>query len=283
MNSILPASFSSVRSRRVRIAGFQVTDALFGVFSSARHAHDQALCSVTLEGRWQEILGARSLASVPGCTLLKPAGEPHRDRAERSGARVLLIEVDTIEADRVHHCGGLWIRPAQLHDPTVSALGWRLAHELRRRDTASQLMVEGMVLELLGTAARASSVSRERRVPPWLEEAREYVHARFREPVRIADIACVVDVHPIRLARAFPTYFGVALGDYVRHLRLGWVAEQLATTERPIADIAADAGYADQSHLTRVFKRHWNSTPREYRLATKNGRGARGTGFAAPS
>jgi AraC-like DNA-binding protein len=48
---------------------------------------------------------------------------------------------------------------------------------------------------------------------------------------------------------------------------LEWATTRLGETDEPIAQIALDAGFADQSHLTRAFKQHTGLTPAEYRRA----------------
>ena len=81
-----------------------------------------------------------------------------------------------------------------------------------------------------------------------------------------------MDVHPVLLARAFRTYFGTSPGRYLRRLRLDWAAAELLATQRRLADIALQAGFADQSHFTRAFRRHTGLTPGQYRLALSNHR-----------
>jgi AraC family transcriptional regulator len=116
---------------------------------------------------------------------------------------------------------------------------------------------------VLGRVARGA----ERVPPPWLLRARELVHARFREPVRISEVAREVDVHPGHLVRAFRQHYRVTLGFYVRELRLRWVAERLLESEESLASLALAAGFADQCHLTRAFKEYSGLTPRAYRRA----------------
>jgi transcriptional regulator GlxA family with amidase domain len=57
----------------------------------------------------------------------------------------------------------------------------------------------------------------------------------------------------------------MTLGSYVRGLRLDWVAASLLGSEEGLASLALAAGFADQSHLTRAFKRHTGLTPQAYR------------------
>jgi hypothetical protein len=72
--------------------------------------------------------------------------------------------------------------------------------------------------------------------------------------------ACIRATSP----RAFRQRFGVTVCQYARNLGLEWAASQLAS-ESPLAEIAVKAGFADQSHFTREFRRHFGVTPGRYR------------------
>jgi AraC family transcriptional regulator len=85
------------------------------------------------------------------------------------------------------------------------------------------------------------------------------------EPVRLADLAREVAVHPAHLARAFRQQFGTSVGGYVRRLRLDRAAAELERSDKALAAIALAAGFADQSHFTRSFRRHTGFTPGAYR------------------
>jgi len=74
-----------------------------------------------------------------------------------------------------------------------------------------------------------------------------------------------VEVHPAHLARAFRAHFRMSMGPYVRRLRLDWAAGELARSDLPLAAVALAAGFADQSHFTRTFKRYLGVTPNVYR------------------
>jgi AraC-like DNA-binding protein len=154
----------------------------------------------------------------------------------------------------------------------ASGVAWRIARELRSPDSATPLEIEGLVLEMFALASRHAQLERRaRQAPSWLARTRELLHASFRGPPPIDELAREAGVHPDYLARAFRTWFGVPVGSYVRRLRLEWAAARLAGTEEPIARIALDAGFADQSHFTRAFKRYAGVTPGEYRRAPLSG------------
>ena len=63
-------------------------------------------------------------------------------------------------------------------------------------------------------------------------------------------LAQTVDVHPVHLAHQFRKHFGVSIGEYIRNLRIQFVCQRLRT-DASLAEIAREAGFADQSHMSR--------------------------------
>lgn len=143
----------------------------------------------------------------------------------------------------------------------------RLYREFHRSDSASSLAIEGLTLELLAEISRKQPRPQELRLPKWLGLTKDLLQAHFAEPLRLESIAEAVGVHPVHLAREFRKHFGCTVGDYVRHLRLIYASTQLSESNKTLATIATDAGFADQSHFCRSFKRITHMTPSEYRRA----------------
>jgi AraC family transcriptional regulator len=136
------------------------------------------------------------------------------------------------------------------------------------------MAVEAAALELL---ARVTRTARHEHRPRWLEEARSVLHDRFAESLTLDDVAIAVGVEPERLARAFRRTLGEPMAEYLRRIRVDAAAAFLATTNLPISQVAADVGFADQSHLTRWFGRYLGTTPAQYREARGRSRGITAT------
>jgi AraC family transcriptional regulator len=128
-------------------------------------------------------------------------------------------------------------------------------------------MLEGLSLEVVALLARERLHQGNGRPPHWLGMAEALVRARFAESLTVADVAREVGVHPAHLARTFRRYHRSSIGRFVRRLRMEWAVHQLAATERTIAAIATQAGFADQSHFTRRFKEQIGATPHRWRQA----------------
>lgn len=93
----------------------------------------------------------------------------------------------------------------------------------------------------------------------------EYIHANLSEEVRLEDIAGAASLSTFHFARLFRQATGVAPHRYVMQVRVGKVKELLAKDELCLAAIANEAGFADQSHMSRVFKRLMGMTPRNFK------------------
>ena len=160
-------------------------------------------------------------------------------------------------------------RLAELRGRGLEWLAWRLAGELHASDTAAPLAAEGLALELLAATSRETRTERRRRRPPaWLEAAEELVRCRLFDAVALSEVAQAVGVHPTHLARVFRAHHGVSVGEYGRRLRLAWAASEISRSDTPLGVIATQAGFADQSHFTRAFKRYVGTTPARYRADT---------------
>ncbi len=144
-------------------------------------------------------------------------------------------------------------------------LAWRLAAELRATDAAAPLAAEGLALELLAAASREEASRRIDRAPSWLSSAEDLLRARVGDCVRLSELANEIGVPPVQVARAFRARYGVSVGEYGRRTRVEWAAAEIARGDRSLAEIATEAGFADQSHFTRLFKRYLGTTPGQYR------------------
>ncbi len=102
-----------------------------------------------------------------------------------------------------------------------------------------------------------------------LRAAVELAQERCTGPVRVADLAAAAGTSTDRLERAMQRALGVSPKQYLVRLRADAAARLLATTDRPIARIAAECGYYDQSQLTRQFRAHVGMSPSEYRATAR--------------
>jgi AraC family transcriptional regulator len=104
----------------------------------------------------------------------------------------------------------------------------------------------------------------------------QFVQAGIETPLRIKDAADSIRLSPSYFSRAFKTSKGVAYSDFVTQQRILRAKQLLLTTADPIAEIALACGFADQSHLTRLFHRDVGVPPRAWRRQYVRGSEATG-------
>ncbi len=109
----------------------------------------------------------------------------------------------------------------------------------------------------------------EQPIPPLqrkrIEQIQSYLWEHLNDNPTAADLAQAADVSPSHLIRLFKNATGLTPRRYLFELRIEKARELLSTTNMPIAEIALETGFFDQSHLNRVFKQIVACTPYEYR------------------
>lgn len=273
MGRFVPVHTGSPRFDSVEIAGFRITDAWFPPdLVLPPHEHEWAIFAVMLEGSFQVGFRQRAFDCPPSGVWTEPAGERHGNRVEQAGARVVVVQPDPAREEDLRPCRDILDSINNFRHERIASLARRLAVELAAPDVASPLAMEATVLEMLAAAARLEERKRRGGEPPaYVVRARDLIQDRFSESLRIADVAAAVDVQPMRLASGFRAHYHTSIGSYVRQRRVEWAAERLIGSQDSLATIALKAGYTDQSHFTRAFKRQTGLTPGRYRTLRSDG------------
>lgn len=253
----------SVRTGSLQIAASRFPAGL----SLPLHEHDCPIFAVFLRGAMDIRFQHHQYACTRGTVQIHPPDERHSQHFDAAvGADLLVVEPDPDWIADFRPFRAVFEGIGHFNHAGIESTARRAASELRTPDELSPVVLESLALEMLADAARFHDVLTSRRRPPaWLQVASQRLRESFLETVSASGLAEEAGVHPGHLARAFRRYHGVTVGDYVRRLRLDWAAERLAGSDNSIAQIAAEAGFADQSHFTRAFKSYSGRTPADYR------------------
>jgi AraC family transcriptional regulator len=229
-----------------------------------RHTHDLAHVSIVLQGAYAERYGLKTRSCEPSTLILHPPGEDHSVTFYKAGARVFSIHLSHQWLERVRDYTMVLDGPADFRGGLPSYLAVRLYREFQDADRVSPLMVEGLALEIIAAVSRNASLM-ERKVPHWLEQAREMLRASLSGEVTLVSVAETVGVHPVYVARQFRKHYRCTVGEYVRRLRVEAACREISGSDAPFSEIAVKVGFYDQSHLTNTFKRLTGMTPAQYR------------------
>lgn len=250
--------------RRVGIEGMTLTEGTHPAGSFLPwHDHSGPTLCFVLEGAFAEYMHGSVIDCRPSTFKITPAGERHWNRFHLGDVHGLLVEIDTGCRTGLEPFERVLSRPHHSEGGVESLLARRLYAEFRAEDEAATLAMEGVLLELLASVSRAHEPSAV--APPWARRALSLLQDAPAQRHSLAAIAAEVGVHPATLSRGFRRAYGVSLGQMQRRLRLDYAAHQLSSTDRPLAVIAQQAGFFDQSHFTNAFTRYLGASPLQYR------------------
>jgi AraC family transcriptional regulator len=229
------------------------------------HSHESSFLYLVLRGTFTEVYDRKTRHGVPSTLIFSPAGERHSDEWHDRGGRCFNVEFEPWWLERVRRESTVLDRPWDFVSGAPVRLAARLYREFQEPDAAAPLAMEGLLLEILAEASRDPGSAAGRKPPAWLHCAREMLHDRFADSLSLDDVAAAAGVHPTHLARVFRRHYRCTVGDYLRRLRIQWACHELAAGDTPLSEIAATAGFCDQSHFSTAFKRHTGNTPTGYR------------------
>lgn len=232
-----------------------------------RHSHELFQFCLIIEGGFSEKCGQKTRECAPLTLITHPPDELHANRYYSSGAHCFVVEIEHQWLSRAREYSLVLDRSAEFNQGVSVWLAKRLYNEFYRADGASGLAMEGLTLELMAEVSRRQVTTPESALPRWLEQAREFLHAHFSDEMTLESIARTVRTHPVHLARVFRRHYGCTVGEYVRRLRVEAACRELSSTDAPLPQIALAAGFYDQSHFSRTFKKIVGLTPTAYRAS----------------
>lgn len=97
-----------------------------------------------------------------------------------------------------------------------------------------------------------------------LERAAEFIREHCTDMLSLDAICTAAQLSPSYLIRAFKQHYGMTPHAFLINQRIQFARECLRSGQL-IADVALEAGFADQAHFQRVFKQHLAATPGQYR------------------
>lgn len=125
---------------------------------------------------------------------------------------------------------------------------------------------ENLLLEIYKKFIKERKASKK--IPRWANELKEIIQDQLDTNLTLSlkQVSESLQVHPAYLSREFSKYFDdLSFGDYIRKLRIEKSIQLLNDAKLSLGEIAYLSGFSDQSHFTRIFKKHTGKSPSAYR------------------
>ncbi|HEY8592905.1 MAG TPA: AraC family transcriptional regulator [Sphingomicrobium sp.] len=219
----------------------------------AEHTHDWPVLSIYVMGDVNKLQQSGDVrVNRPAVTLHGP-GEAHAARVGCDGLEQIDVEFDPDwlpEGSRLARDRTVTV----WNGGRVAAAGRKLG-ELWQAAGTSEAELRKATAQLLRTA----SVEKDKQVPQWLGTAVERAHSL--DDLSTTGLARELGLHPGWFAQAYRALVGEGVRETAQRARVEHAARLLRYSNLPLADIAADAGFCDQSHMNRCFRRLLARTP----------------------
>jgi AraC family transcriptional regulator len=214
------------------------------------HSHDCPSLALLLWGRVRETTARSDVTAGAGSVSVKFADSLHSDRYGPESVGLLSIKVDdpTLWSAVVGEVTASWrTLPLKHHRSLLSTL-----LKSDAKETRDEALFELLALSMPRHLTRGKP-------PMWLRRVHQHL-TESPSTVKLGDLAAELGVHRVYLSRAFVQWFGEPPSIYRRRRMMDLALRSALYQRTPFAAVAADTGFADQSHLARTVQQQTGNT-----------------------
>jgi AraC-like DNA-binding protein len=277
LSAASPATRGHFRMLRSALSGIQAMQASTR-HSFARHTHDQFGIGLIAHGAQKSQSSRGVVEAACGDVITCNPGEVHDGSpiGHASRAWIMLYVDPAVVADAIGDISeGKWAVACELPRPVIRdarmAAGVRelFASVIAADDSPATLGAEEQFLVLMAALHQAPGSRRAMGpVPAALARARQCIDDDPAAPVTLAGLAAQCGLSRFQVVRSFARATGFTPHAYLLQRRVH-LARRLIARGMPLSDAAAASGFADQSHMTRLFVRNYGVSPGRYALAIR--------------
>lgn len=143
----------------------------------------------------------------------------------------------------------------------------KMMTELQVRRIHYEVIVEGMMIQLLGIIARSIYEEKKNisRAHEYIQEVIEHMHRNSEEPISIKEYASRCNMSVCWFISNFKELTGMTPGQYITQIKINKAKELLTNTELNISEVADIIGYQNSFYFSRIFKKVTGMCPREWK------------------
>lgn len=147
----------------------------------------------------------------------------------------------------------------ELHLYADGKEGWCLTYKEPILDAQKRIIgISGISRDLNAASQKSGTLNN-------IASVLKHIRENIDQPLRLADLAEMVGMSVYQFDQRVRELYHISAGQCITRARIDAACHRLTTTGKPIADIALDCGYSDQSAFTRQFKQTTGITPKAYR------------------
>ena len=238
-----------------------------------RHAHEHFSIGAITAGRSTYLHEQSAFEVSAGTVVLMNPGDVHAcNPIEDQPWSYLMLYVDTPWLTDLQHQLGFsddaaFRRFSATHTRDANLFaGLVVLYEVLVDPQQDVLRKHSVAVEFFtDVQLRLNPVDQPLREPNFkLERAADYIRDHCTQNLRLEDICEAAQLSPSYLIRAFKQHYGMTPHAFLVNRRIQFAQDQLRSGKL-IADVALEAGFADQAHFQRAFKQHLAATPGQYR------------------
>jgi AraC family transcriptional regulator len=158
-----------------------------------------------------------------------------------------------------------------IDDPVIQQLALAIETEIHTGCLSGSLYGESLGIALAARLVHNYAASKpaleftDRGLPrSQLARVINYIQANLTQDLSISELATLTNMSASHFSRCFKRSMGIAPHQYLLHQRVERAKQLLTQRSIAISTIALDCGFANQTHLTKVFRQLTGMTPRAY-------------------
>lgn len=183
---------------------------------------------------------------------------------------------DTDRHDMAPQAAGLWAISAGLaynhkDDYKLLETGMLLYDALYswarhlQKEKHTQQPYENLLLQVFNRFLKSKQRAGNR-MPAWAQELKEMIQDHIDTNLSLKELSKDLDINPSYLSREFSKHFdNLSFGEYIRKQRIDRAIQLMENPTYTLTEISYLTGFSDQSHFTRIFRKHTGQNPSAYR------------------
>lgn len=261
-------------------------------FDCPWHAHPECELIFVLESNGYRVVGDNLSEIRPGELILLGPNLPHTWRNDPGAPGPTAVHALLLQFDPHLFGDGLWQLPAftrvrhlleraarglQFHGRTRVEVG-TMMQEMAVMDGFDRLIQALRILGALAQSPEVQELASPSQAPysPYHDQERmnrvfTYLTQHLEQPIRIAEVARVVNLSEGAFSRFFRQHVGWTFPRFVNELRVGRACRLLLETDKSIAEISYECGFGNLSNFNRQFLRTRKISPRQFRQRMQAG------------